>query len=50
MNCADKDFLDKFMEIVPPKAEMSLEERRKLAEEFQKNKNRSDIFKEYGLD
>jgi DNA-binding transcriptional ArsR family regulator len=47
---ADKKFLDKFMGIMPPQEDMSREERKALVEEFAKDKKRSDIFREYGLD
>jgi DNA-binding transcriptional ArsR family regulator len=47
---AEKKFLDKFVGIVPPKEKMGQEGRRKLAEDFQKNKKRSDVFREYGID
>jgi hypothetical protein len=46
----NKKFLDSFMGVLPPKEEMTSEERRKLAGEFFKNKNRSDIFMEYGME
>ncbi len=47
---ADKKFLDSFMGIFQPKEEMTVEARSRLAEEFRKNKNRSNVFREHGID